>query len=133
MHTLIVEDDPTSRKILKKVLSAYGRCDMAVNGEQAVEIFRRSLEESRPYDLICMDIMMPGVDGQEALHQIRTIENQTGIGVEDGVKVIMTTALNGTQEVSHALFKGGASAYFVKPLQINYFIDELKRLQLIPA
>jgi two-component system chemotaxis response regulator CheY len=132
MRTLIVEDDPTSRKILNKVLSSYGRCDTAVDGEQAVEIFRRSLETSKPYDLICMDIMMPGVDGQEALHRIRAIEKKIGIAEADGVKVIMTTALNGTRDVTHALFKGGASAYFVKPLQINHFLGELKRLQLIP-
>jgi len=133
MRALIVEDDPTSRKILNKVLSAYGRCDIAVNGKQAVEIFQRSLRSSKPYDLICMDIMMPGVDGQEALHRIRTIEDQAGIDAADGVKVIMTTALNGTQDVAHALFKGGACAYFVKPLQVSHFLDELKRLQLIPA
>ena len=133
MRTLIVEDDSISRKILNKVLSAYGRCDIAVNGELAVETFRQALEGSKPYDLICMDIMMPGVDGQEALHRIRTIEKRAGIAESEGVKVIMTTALNGTQDVAHALFQGGASAYFVKPLQIHHFLDELKRLQLIPG
>jgi two-component system chemotaxis response regulator CheY len=132
MRALIVEDDPTSRKILHHILSAFGRCDMAVNGHQAVEFFRRSLDESDRYDLICMDIVMPEVSGLEALGRIRKIEKQAGFQTPDEVKVIMTTALNETREVADALFKGGACAYFVKPLQVDNFIHELKHINLIP-
>jgi two-component system chemotaxis response regulator CheY len=131
MRALIVEDDPASRELLLQVLSPYGHCDTAVNGREAVESFRRSLDESTPYDLICMDIMMPEVGGQQALRRIREIEKQAGIPDADEVKVIMTTALNETGEVSQALFNGGACAYFVKPLQIDNLIRELVRLRLI--
>jgi two-component system chemotaxis response regulator CheY len=132
MRTLIVEDDPISRKILIKTLSPYGRCDIAVNGKEAVGVFQRSLDEAEPYGLICMDIMMPELNGQEALRRIRKLEQKAGIPVDDMVKVVMTTALNGTEDASNALFKGGACAYFVKPLQLENFIQELKRINVIP-
>ncbi len=131
MRALIVEDDVTSRKILENVLTRYGTCDFAVNGVEAVAAFRRALDETRPFDLICMDIMMPEMSGQEALRQIRGIEKEAGVNVSDQVMVFMTTALAETKEVIDALYKGGASAYFVKPIQIDNFINELKSSNLI--
>lgn len=131
MRALIVEDDPTSCKILQKVLSTYGQCDVANNGKEAVEIFRRSLEEVHPYDLICMDIMMPKLNGQDALRHIRDIEQKAGIVAVNEVKVMMTSALDETKEVVDALFKGGACAYFVKPIQLEKFVLELKNIGLV--
>ncbi len=132
MRALIVEDDPTSCKVLKKVLSTFGHCDVAVNGKEAVDIFRRSLDMAQPYDLICMDIMMPQLSGQEALRSIREIEKQAEISAVNEVKVMMTSALDETKEVVEALFQGGACAYFVKPIQVDNFVHELKNLGIIP-
>lgn len=131
MRALIVEDDPISGKMLLKVLSAYGHCDLAENGRQAIDTFKQSLDQAEPYDLICMDISMPGMDGQKTLRRIREIEKQAGIDNDHEVKVFMTTAMNETSQVSDALFNGGASGYFVKPLRVDAFIEELKRLNLI--
>ncbi|MCA1987263.1 MAG: response regulator, partial [Desulfovibrio sp.] len=66
MRVLIVEDDFTSRKLMQTILSPYGDCDVAVNGREAVEAFQNALNSAKPYDLVCMDIMMPEMDGQEA-------------------------------------------------------------------
>jgi two-component system chemotaxis response regulator CheY len=131
MRALIVDDDAISGQILSNVLSAYGQCDFADNGRQAIDAFQQSLDRAKPYDLICMDISMPELDGQNALCQIRDIEKKAGIDAELEVKVIMITASNETDQVSDALFHGGASAYFVKPLQVEAFLKELKRLNLI--
>jgi two-component system chemotaxis response regulator CheY len=131
MRALIVEDDSISGKMLLKILSTYGRCDLADNGRQAIDAFRQSLDRADPYDLICMDISMPELDGQNALCQIRDIEKQAGIGADLEVKVVMITASSETNQVSDALFNGGASAYFVKPLEVEAFLKELKRLNLI--
>ena len=131
MRALIVEDDSISGKMLLKILSTYGRCDLADNGRQAIDAFRQSLDRADPYDLICMDISMPELDGQNALCQIRDIEKQAGIGADLEVKVVMITASSETSQVSDALFTGGASAYFIKPLEVEAFLKELKRLNLI--
>jgi two-component system chemotaxis response regulator CheY len=131
MRTLIVEDDYTSQIILENALKSFSSCDAVTNGVEAVAGFRRALDEARPYDLICMDIMMPELNGQDALRQIRHIEKTMDVPAADEVKVVMTTALSETRQVADALFKGGASAYFVKPIHIDHFLKELKALDLI--
>ena len=65
IKTLIVEDDFACRKALQIFLSEYGNCFIAVNGCEAVEAVRQALDEDQPYDLICLDIMMPEMDGHE--------------------------------------------------------------------
>jgi two-component system chemotaxis response regulator CheY len=131
MRVLIVEDDFASRNILQSFLSAHGECHVAVNGLEAIEAFRQAWDESQPYDLICMDIMMPEMNGQEALRQIRNIEKQMGISNEEEVTVIMTTALDNSKEVVKAFYEGGVSAYFVKPFKLADLEKELRILQLI--
>jgi two-component system chemotaxis response regulator CheY len=131
MRSLIVEDDPTSAIIMKDILATYGHCDMAVNGKEAVATFSHALEQGEPYDLICMDIMMPELSGQKALRLIRETEEKAGIAPGDNVKVFMTTALSATKEVADALYKGGAAAFFVKPIDVDHFINELKSVGLV--
>ena len=79
MKYLIVEDDFAARRLLQRYLSNYGDCDIAVDGNEAVEAFRQAVDEKEPYDLICLDIMMPNMDGHEALKVIRQIESEHGI------------------------------------------------------
>jgi two-component system chemotaxis response regulator CheY len=86
MRILIVDDDFSSRLILQEMLSPYGECDVAVNGTQAVEAFMLAWHEDRRYDLICLDIMMPDVDGQVVLKGIRSMEESEGVLLGDGVK-----------------------------------------------
>jgi two-component system chemotaxis response regulator CheY len=131
MRVLIVEDDFASRRILQTFLGAHGECHVAVNGLEAIEAFKQAWEESQPYDLICMDIMMPEMNGQEALRQIRDLEKQMGVKSENEAKVIMTTALDRSKEVVKAFYEGGVSAYFVKPFKLEDLEKELKVLRLI--
>lgn len=133
MRALIVEDDFVSREILYKVLSEFADCDLVDNGREAIEAFDQALLASKPYDLICLDIMMPEVSGLDALQRIRGIEKERGIDSQKEVKVIMATALSDSKEVIEALYKGGASAYFVKPVEIDALVDTIKKLNLIEA
>jgi len=132
MRVLIVEDDFVSRKLLQRILGHYGECDIAVNGEEAIEAFRMALlEEGRPYDLVCMDIMMPAIDGQQALREIRRLEKEKGVGPAEEVKVIMTTALDDPKTVVESLYKGGAASYVVKPIDRKKLVEEVKKLGLL--
>ncbi len=130
MRFLIVEDDITNRKIMEKMLSEYGQCDIAVDGQKAVEAFKRSWVNSKPYDLICMDIMMPILDGQQALNQIREIEREMAIKDHDRVKIIMTTALDDPKNVFKALYSGEAASYIVKPISKKKLLEEVQKLGL---
>ena len=130
MKTLIVEDDFTSRLLLQASLSPYGECHVAVNGKEAVEAFQTARQEGRRYDLICMDIMMPEMDGQEALRQIRNLEDEAGVLSGEAAKIVMTTALDDIGNVMTA-FKGLCDAYLMKPINTAKLLAELKSLQLI--
>lgn len=130
MKTLIVEDDFTSRLLLQKLLTAYGECHIAVNGKEAVAAFRAAREEGRPYDLICLDIMMPVMDGHEALREIRTYEESMGLSSSEGVKVIITTSLDDPRNVVGA-FKSLCDAYIVKPISKAKLLGHVRSLGLV--
>lgn len=130
MRILIAEDDMISRKFLFKFLSRYGECDLVVDGLEALDAFLMSIKENKPYDLVCLDIMMPKVDGVKVLKAIRDLETQRGILPQKRSKVIMTTALAETQMVQTA-FEIGCEAYAAKPIDTNKLVEVMEKLGLI--
>ena len=130
MRTLIVEDDFTSRLLLQSFLARYGECHIAVNGREAVEAFRAALECGEPYDLVCMDIMMPEMDGQTAVREIRALEEGRGIRSSDGARIIMTTALDDVKNVVQS-FEALCDAYLFKPIDRDLLLDRIKELHLV--
>ncbi|MBQ1682334.1 MULTISPECIES: response regulator [Agathobacter] len=130
MKILLAEDDFVTRKFMTNFLSKYGDCDVTVDGMEAVDAFMMSLEENEPYDLVCLDIMMPVMDGYQALMGIRNLEKEHGISVEDGTKVIMTTALTDEKNVKMA-FELGCTIYSGKPIDQERFEQALKKIGLI--
>ena len=131
LKILIVEDDFISRRILQEILTPYGKCDMAKDGKEAIHAFYLGWEELSPYDLICMDVMMPEIDGQEALQKIRDMELEMGIIGSQEVKVIMVTALDDLKNIIKAFHDGGATSYIVKPISKKNLIGEMVKLGLI--
>jgi two-component system chemotaxis response regulator CheY len=130
MRCLIVEDDFTCRRLLQLYLSELADCFIACNGDEAVQAFQQALAAGEPYDLVCLDIMMPGMDGHETLAALRRIESEHGIGGLDAVKVIMTTALDDSSNVLGA-FRTGCEAYVVKPIEKDKLIAEIAKLGLL--
>ncbi len=130
MRILIVEDDSASRRVMQKILSEFGECHITVDGNEAIEAYKKSWLNVKPYDLICMDIMMPNIDGHEALIEIRKIEKEMGLDGSREVKVIMTTALDDPKNVVQAFYKGGATSYIVKPIAKKKLLDEIEKLGL---
>lgn len=131
MKCLIAEDHLLSRRILKELLSPQFDCDIAVNGQEAIDSFQLAHDSKRPYDVIFMDIMMPIVDGLEALQCIRALERKMEIPPGLTVKVIMTTALDDPHTVIKSFNDCEADSYIVKPLSRHKLIKELRDLKLI--
>ena len=130
MRILLAEDDFATRKFMDKYLSKYGECDITVDGEEAVDAFMMALEDGEPYDLICLDVMMPVLDGYQVLKAIRDIEAEKGIDKDNRTKMIMTTALNEEKNVKMA-FELGCEAYSGKPIDVDKFEQVLGKLGLL--
>ena len=130
IRALIVEDDLVCCKALQAHLRDYAECDVAVNGREAVEAVRRALGANRPYQLVCLDIAMPEMDGKEALRAIRQMERERGVGIADAVRIVMTT-VNDTSRNIIGAYKEGCEAYIVKPVAREKLLEEVRRLGLI--
>lgn len=129
MHILVVEDDFISRRLLCRYLEPYGECDVAINGDEAVEAVHDALHAKNNYDLICLDIMMPGMGGQEALAKIRELEVSHGQHVGMGAKIVMTTAMEDHKNIRQA-FSSSADGYVVKPIEKQKFLATLAEMGL---
>lgn len=130
MKVLIVEDDMVSRKILKRFMESFGQVEVAVDGLEALEQFLSSHKKSDPFDLICLDIMMPKLDGTRVLRAIRDYEEQKVIPEDERVKIIMTTALNDKKTVMES-YELGCQAYAWKPLDLSKLKEVMINLKLI--
>ena len=130
MRILLAEDDYASRKFGISFLSKYGEVDATVDGEEAVAAFEFAAEDGDYYDLICLDIMMPGTDGIEALYRIRESEKRLKIPEDKCPKIIMVSALSDMNYVEGA-FELGCDGYANKPLDTDKMEEVLKKLELI--
>jgi two-component system chemotaxis response regulator CheY len=101
-----------------------------VNGREAVNAFRSAREHGQAYDLICMDIMMPEMDGQAAAKTIRAIEEVGGTLSTHGAKIIMTTALDDAKNVFQS-FDSLCDAYLFKPIDTGKLLGHIKEFHLI--
>lgn len=131
MKTLVAEDDFVSRTVLQEILTPYGTCHLAVHGEEAMAAYERAITTGQPYDLICLDIMMPKLDGQEVLRRIRQREKELGIGGSDMVRILMVTALGDAKNIMTALVRGSCEGYLVKPIRREKLLAQLRKLGMI--
>lgn len=131
MRCLIVEDDPSGVQLLKVILAGFGDVDEVPEGPAAIEAFESALAQGAPYDVIFLDIMIPGLSGHEVLKAIRERERRMGLPQIREVKVIMTTALDSPDNVNQAFCEGRASAYLVKPILRAAVLKEMKKLSLL--
>ncbi len=129
---LVAEDDFGSRTMMQKLLEEFGTVDAVVDGEEAVNAFLMSLDEANGYDAIMLDIMMPRMDGQDALKLIRAEEHKRGIPPSKEIPVVMTTVLEDPKNVIEAYFKGGATSYLVKPVDRIKLRSMLGKLGIKP-
>jgi len=130
LKILITEDDFASRKAIQMYLSPHGVCDVAVNGFETVEAYKGALLAGEPYDLICLDILMPEMNGHEALKAIRQMEREQEVDPSNLVKVIMTTSKDSATDIAEA-FGTGCDAYVIKPVNKEKLYEEMRKMVLI--
>lgn len=115
-HILLVDDDMRNVFALTTALEEVGlQVSFAENGKEALEI----LTEKKELDLVLMDIMMPEMDGYEAMRRIRTIE------AFKELPIIALTA-KAMKDDREKCLKAGASDYISKPVNLEQLLSLLK-------
>jgi DNA-binding response OmpR family regulator len=115
MLVLIVEDDPAIARFLERGLAAHGHQSISAdNGQDGV-----IMATNESVDFVLLDIMLPGMDGQEVLRRIRARR--------PGVPVLMLTARGEVQDKISAL-DGGADDYLTKPFDLEELLARMRAL-----
>ncbi|NGZ25771.1 MAG: response regulator transcription factor [Magnetococcales bacterium] len=132
MKILIADDNQENCLLLQRYLEHYGECDIVVNGLEVVDAVSIAHQQNEPYDLICLDIMMPEMDGQQALQVVREMENKLVPPPEKAAVIFMITALNDSKEIIAAFDHGGCDAYLTKPLSHAILTRKLREHGFYP-
>jgi DNA-binding response OmpR family regulator len=104
---LVVDDEPPLRELVIVTLGDQYSCDEAVDGDAALERLRKG-----PYDLVILDVMMPGRSGIDVLREMRSDK-----ALKD-VPVVVMSAWQSTQDIDAAL-AAGADGFLPKPFRVE--------------
>lgn len=123
---LLVEDELTSRRTLISFLHPIGEVDICVNGNIALNVAKKALENNQPYELIFLDIMISNLDGISTLKKIRQLETHHGVKEHAKSKVIMTSA-NADKDVILKAAQAGCTSYMIKPIDKKRLYNEIRK------
>lgn len=113
LSILVAEDNEINALLARALLVRLGhRPVIATDGAAAVESWTNARAAGEPYDLILMDVQMPGMDGLEATRRIRAIEMAAG----DSQMAIVALTANAYAEDREACLAAGMDGLLVKPL-----------------
>lgn len=133
LQFLIADDDRICQVVLKGMLGSFGTCTISSDGRMALDVFERHLlETGQTYDLVCLDVMMPYMNGVDVLTEIRRIEHNHHIYGSHGAKIMMTTALSEIDQVFFA-FRQQCDAYVVKPITKSKILYQLQKFNILQS
>jgi len=111
VRTLVVDDHPTNRLILRETLGAWGATvSEAENGEAGLTELRRAAESAMPFELLLLDCRMPGMDG------FAVAESLNNSPIRKGLTVIMLTSTHWADDIART-YDLGLGGYLVKPIR----------------
>jgi two-component system, chemotaxis family, chemotaxis protein CheY len=129
MKCLIVDDEVFCREFVATLLRTTAECDQASSGKDALEKYNRALASGEPYDLMILDIMMPGMSGHDLAQAVRSIEKDQK--PEKMVSIVMLTALNSANDAMESFCHAQSAAYLVKPVSKEGLFNVLSKLGLM--
>ena len=128
MKCLIVDDEIFCREFVAALLQDLGECQQAGSGDEAIAKFSDALAAGDPYDLILLDILMPGMTGHDAAKKIRAIEKEHK--PDKKVHIVMLTSLNSANDAMESFCHAQSAAYLVKPVSKEGLANVVSKLGL---
>jgi len=129
MKCLIVDDEVFCREFVTALLRSTAECHQASSGSEALDKYNSALGSNEPYDLVILDIMMPGMNGHDAAKAIRAIEKEQM--PDKKVSIIMLTALNSANDAMESFCQAQSAAYLVKPVSKEGLFNVIAKLGLL--
>lgn len=130
MKTLIVDDVQIGGRVLATILAKYGQADACMSVREAVAQFQKAWKAKEPYDLVCLDISMPDIDGLKGLKILRLMEDKVDISEAQRAVIVMVSC-NSNAQLMTACHDAGSNDYIVKPYTKNSIINNLRDLGLL--
>ncbi len=130
MQILVAEDVTVIQKLMQRMLRPYGEVTFACDGKEAFQQFRNTLNTKNYFDLICLDINLPKINGLDVLKNIRSVEKINRVSPKEQAKIVIVSSTNDANVVVKAI-KLGCDGYIVKPISQEKIVAELKKLNLI--
>lgn len=120
LHALVVDDNETARHVLGSMLESFKiKVDTAYDGNNAIELLEQAVKNGRPYDLVLLDWIMPGIDGIETARRIRANADIAKIPA-----MLMVTA-NGREEARIEAEQAGLEGFLLKPVYASVMYNTL--------
>jgi len=117
INTLIVDDNKTNRHILEAILSSWNMKHESIDsGEAALDLIYKNIDNKTPYNLILLDMMMPGMNGLEMANQLKNNNIDT--------EIIMLTSLTDSNIQSNSK-KAGINTCIHKPVKKSLLLDSI--------
>lgn len=126
MKFLIIDDDSESCRLLEKRLEGYSADIYVSDGRSACNMFLNAHRKGAPFDVVFLDIVMPGVDGHEILARIRDWEKEN-LEPEQATKIVMVSAMKDTKNIFSSV-KEGCDHYMTKPIRKQGVIDVMQKM-----
>ena len=118
MKSPVAGDDFTTMLLFQEIVGPYGECHITAKGREAIDAYQMARQEGKPYDLYFLDIMMPGMEGQEVQKGIRRHEDFEGISLG------MTTASKDRENIFSS-FMRQCDEYLVKPINKSGLLQDI--------
>ena len=119
MRVLVVDDNATSREILKEMLESFSfEVALAASGEEGITEIENA-DRQRPFELVVMDWKMPGIDGIEASIRIKKHP------MLDKIPAIILVTAYGREEIMHQSEKAGIHGFLIKPVNASVLFDAI--------
>ncbi len=130
MRILLVDDDPDMLALLEHYLAPFGEVVGCADGSCAIERFRHAIDAGAPFLLVCLDIRLLGMGGQQVLLALRRAEQGPGLGARGRARIIMTTGIAERAHVLRAL-AAGCDGYLLKPFTRDDLLTRIAATGLV--